>query len=108
MALINKPNNDKTLALDDTKDDAFEDSGSLISFVNDRYTRAETSRRVDEDRWLRAYRNYRGLYGPDVQFTSAEKSRVFIKVTKTKTLAAKAISVSLVSIYFFLKIFELT
>ena len=88
MALINKPNNDKTLALDDTKDDAFEDSGSLISFVNDRYTRAETSRRVDEDRWLRAYRNYRGLYGPDVQFTSAEKSRVFIKVTKTKTLAA--------------------
>ena len=37
---------------------------------------------------LRAYRNYRGLYGPDVQFTEAEKSRVFIKVTKTKTLAA--------------------
>ena len=32
--------------------------------------------------------NYRGLYGPDVQFTEAEKSRVFIKVTKTKTLAA--------------------
>ena len=29
-----------------------------------------------------------GLYGPDVQFTEAEKSRVFIKVTKTKTLAA--------------------
>jgi len=28
------------------------------------------------------------LYGPDVQFTEAEKSRVFIKVTKTKTLAA--------------------
>jgi hypothetical protein len=28
------------------------------------------------------------LYGPDVQFTEAEKSRVFIKVTKTKVLAA--------------------
>ena len=28
------------------------------------------------------------MYGPDVQFTEAEKSRVFIKVTKTKTLAA--------------------
>jgi len=37
---------------------------------------------------LRSYRNYRGLYGSDVQFTEAEKSRVFIKVTKTKTLAA--------------------
>ena len=28
------------------------------------------------------------MYGPDVQFTESEKSRVFIKVTKTKTLAA--------------------
>ena len=40
-------------------------------------------------RWLRAYRNYQWIvYGSDVQFTEAEKSRVFIKVTKTKTLAA--------------------
>ena len=43
---------------------------------------------ADEERWLRAYRNYRGLYGSDVQFTDTEKSRVFVKVTKTKTLAA--------------------
>ena len=28
------------------------------------------------------------MYGSDVQFTDAEKSRVFVKVTKTKTLAA--------------------
>ena len=35
-----------------------------------------------------AYRNYSGVYGPDVQFTETEKSRVFIKVTKTKVLAA--------------------
>jgi hypothetical protein len=28
------------------------------------------------------------LYGPDVQFLSTEKSRVFVKVTKTKVLAA--------------------
>jgi hypothetical protein len=33
-------------------------------------------------------RNYRGLYGDDVQFTNTEKSRVFVKVTKTKVLAA--------------------
>ena len=52
------------------------------------YNRAEHYRRQDETRWLRAYRNYRGIYGPEVQFTEAEKSRVFIKVTKTKTLAA--------------------
>ena len=48
----------------------------------------EDYRYQDEQRWLKAYRNYRGLYGPDVQFTESEKSRVFIKVTKTKTLAA--------------------
>ena len=28
------------------------------------------------------------MYGSDVQFTDAEKSRIFVKVTKTKTLAA--------------------
>ena len=28
------------------------------------------------------------MYGQDVQFTDTEKSRVFVKVTKTKTLAA--------------------
>jgi hypothetical protein len=28
------------------------------------------------------------IYGSDVQFTDTEKSRVFVKVTKTKTLAA--------------------
>ena len=54
----------------------------------EKYNRADDYRQQDEDRWLRAYRNYRGLYSPDVQFTEAEKSRVFIKVTKTKTLAA--------------------
>jgi len=81
---------DKTLALDDVKNK--EDEGvsidGLVSYINERYTRSEESRRKDETRWLRAYRNYRGIYGPDVQFTETEKSRVFIKVTKTKTLAA--------------------
>lgn len=89
MALIDKPSNDKTLALDDTKNDDDLLSGSgLIDFVEKRYNKSEESRRTDEERWLRAYRNYRGLYGPDVKFTETEKSRVFVKVTKTKTLAA--------------------
>jgi hypothetical protein len=81
---------DRNLSLDDSKtkdDDSFSGNG-LIQFINERYTRSEESRRSDETRWLRAYRNYRGLYGPDVQFTETEKSRVFIKVTKTKVLAA--------------------
>ena len=60
----------------------------LVSFVKEKYSKAETSRRMDEERWVQAYRNYRGLYGPDVQFTSTEKSKIFVKVTKTKVLAA--------------------
>ena len=78
------------IALEDTEDTATEDTSvsGMIQFVVDRYQRSEDYRRQDEERWLRAYRNYRGLYSPDVQFTEAEKSRVFIKVTKTKTLAA--------------------
>ena len=81
---------DRQFALEDSKDELPEDNiaDAMITHVMDKYVKAEDSRRVDEERWLRAYRNYRGIYGPDVQFTEAEKSRVFIKVTKTKVLAA--------------------
>ena len=81
---------DDAVVLDDTENSTEEDkdTDNIIPFVMQRYNRAEDYRRQDEERWLRAYRNYRGIYGPDVQFTEAEKSRVFIKVTKTKTLAA--------------------
>jgi len=81
---------DDAIALEDTDDTVVQDAdvSNIIPFVMERYKRAEDYRYQDEERWLRAYRNYRGLYGPDVQFTEAEKSRVFIKVTKTKTLAA--------------------
>jgi len=81
---------DDSIALDDTDDSATEDANvsSIIAFIEGRYHKAEDYRYQDEERWLRAYRNYRGLYSPDVQFTETEKSRVFIKITKTKTLAA--------------------
>ena len=68
-------------------DIAFETSGSIAE-TQFKHSKAETARQLDEERWIQAYRNYRGLYGPDVQFTSTEKSRVFVKVTKTKVLAA--------------------
>ncbi len=62
--------------------------GAVVTFVEERFSKAETARQTDEQRWVRAYRNYRGLYGPDVSFTDSEKSRIFVKVTKTKVLAA--------------------
>ena len=77
-------------SLDDSTDTGIDDlsASNIIPFVMERYTRADKYREQDEQRWLRSYRNYRGLYSSDVQFTEAEKSRVFVKVTKTKTLAA--------------------
>jgi len=62
----------------------------LVAWVTHRYERSKDSRLEDEERWLTNYRNYRGIYGPDVQFTDKEKSKAFVKITKTKTLAAFA------------------
>ena len=79
---------DEVVAAEDSDDSIFAEKSSMVSFVEERFRRSEDARRADEERWQRAYRNYRGLYSSDVQFTDTEKSRVFIKVTKTKTLAA--------------------
>ena len=81
---------DEVVTLEDTEESTIDDVdvSAIIPFVMERYRRADDYRQQDETRWLKSYRNYRGLYGSDVQFTEAEKSRVFIKVTKTKTLAA--------------------
>ena len=81
---------DNAIALEDSNDSVESDVSydSLSKYVMGKFKKSEDARYEDEQRWTRAYRNYRGLYSPDVQFTEAEKSRVFIKVTKTKTLAA--------------------
>ena len=79
---------DDVVAAEDALDSIFKEKDSVIGFIKDRYKRSEDSRYADEQRWLKAYRNYRGIYGTDVQFTDSEKSRIFVKVTKTKTLAA--------------------
>ena len=68
--------------LDDSNLDPF------VGFIRQRFQQSETSRLYDEKRWLKAYRNYRGLYGPEMAFRDSEKSKVFVKVTKTKVLAA--------------------
>jgi hypothetical protein len=81
---------DEAIALEDSDktDETDYKVSNIVDYVMGKFKKSEDYRYEDELRWVRAYRNYRGLYGPDVQFTEAEKSRVFIKVTKTKTLAA--------------------
>ncbi len=99
MALVNPPddmNLDATsqpiFHAEEGKDVAAENRefSDLVAWINTRFTRSKDSRREDEDRWLKNYRNYRGLYGPDVKFNESEKSQAFVKITKTKVLAAYA------------------
>ena len=82
---------DTSSYIEDTEDNESRSdpaTGTIVGFVEDRYSKADKARYSDEQRWIKSYQNYRGIYGPDVQFTSTEKSRVFVKVTKTKVLAA--------------------
>ena len=63
-------------------------NNKLAGLIEDRFADSERARDADENRWLTAYHNYRGLYPKNVKFRESEKSRVFVKVTKTKVLAA--------------------
>jgi hypothetical protein len=59
--------------------------GALAASVRDRFIVAKNGRAEVEERLLTAYRNFRGEY---TAFTDDETSKVFVKVTKTKALAA--------------------
>jgi hypothetical protein len=61
---------------------------TLAAEISTKFDASSRNRQADEDRWLTAFRNYRGLYGKNIKFKENEKSRVFVKVTKTKVLAA--------------------
>ena len=76
--------------LDDAEEGDLSDleAGTIEAYVMDRFNKAETARRTYQEQiWIKAFRNFIGRYGPDVQFTEAERSKVFIKITKTKSLA---------------------
>lgn len=98
MALMDKPLPedaiDTDLAMSVEEDGNPEEQNielsNTVAYIKSQYERAKDARLSDEDRWLDAYRNYRGIYSSDVQFTETEKSKAFIKVTKTKVLAAYA------------------
>ena len=72
----------KTLDLD------FDQKSSLVASIKTRFKVAEDARTTEEKRWITAYENYRGLYGKKIKFRESEKSRIFVKITKTKVLAA--------------------
>ena len=86
MATYDQIREDTNPSMDEAKED--EVISNLVSQINSRFQQCETSREDDENRWLQAFHNYRGRYFKNVAFRDHEKSRVFVKVTKTKVLAA--------------------
>ena len=75
-------------SMDSEKDNREDKIEPLVAEINYKFKAASDKRQDDEDRWLQAYHNYRGKYYKNIQFTEREKSRVFVKITKTKVLAA--------------------
>ncbi|MDC0292429.1 hypothetical protein OAL29_00835 [Candidatus Binatia bacterium] len=96
MAIVDKPEEylpDNNSASFEEGDDVAQENlemDGVVGWVESRYTNSNKWRDQDEARWLKSYRNYRGIYGPETQFTDSEKSQAFIKITKTKVLAAYA------------------
>ena len=60
----------------------------LAGYVKRKFEDSENGRRSHEHRWLQAYKNFRGIYDSTTQYRDSERSKVFIKITKTKVLAA--------------------
>ena len=98
MALMDKPiledatDTDIVVPLMEDGDVELENQeySGAVGFIESQYRRSKDARMTDEQRWLDSYRNYRGIYSSEVQFTETEKSKAFIKITKTKVLAAYA------------------
>jgi len=65
-------------------------ASALVGHVRSRFKTAEDGRYSDEQRWLKAYKNYRGLSNNEnaEKMRGSERSNVFIKITKVKVLAA--------------------
>ena len=66
----------------------FDDLPNVVGTIKSKFNDAEHGRYQHEQRWLKSYKNFRGIYDSTTQFRETEKSRVFIKITKTKVLAA--------------------
>ena len=79
-----QPPDDTQVAVNDAEDQL----PGLVGLINKKFEDAENGRYAYEQRWLKAYKNFRGIYDSTTQYRDSERSKVFIKITKTKVLAA--------------------
>ena len=61
---------------------------AISSMITEFFHEARDFRRIKEETWIKNYLNFRGLYHKDVKFLATERSKAFVKITKTKTMAA--------------------
>jgi len=73
---------------DKQEDISNEDMVGLAGFIRGKYKQSEDGRLADEQRWLRAYKNYRGTSEDSEDYRKSERSKVTVKITKVKVLAA--------------------
>ena len=73
---------------DKQEDITNEEMVGLAGFVRGKYKESEDSRLADEQRWLKAYKNYRGTSEDSEDYRKSERSKVTVKITKVKVLAA--------------------
>lgn len=83
------------ISFDGSQDDLIFALRDLVSFVEEKYTRSKDARQVTEKIWMDAWRAFRGEYSPEelAAISEAQKrnpyaSKMFVKITKTKTNAA--------------------
>ena len=67
---------------------AQEQMPGLAGYIKSKFEDAENGRRSHELKWLQSYKNFKGIYDSTTQYRDSERSKVFIKITKTKVLAA--------------------
>jgi len=65
-----------------------EELHGVVAYVRDKFESAENGRYTHEQRWLKAYKNFKGIYDSTTQYRDSERSKVFLRITKTKVLAA--------------------
>jgi len=60
----------------------------IVMHVRSKFEEAKLARRILERTWMDCYRNFRGIQDANTTYIQTEVSKAFIKITKTKVLAA--------------------
>ncbi len=81
------------VVLEDTRNQAEEQKAvnavsGLVANIHSKHDNAKRVRMPNEQRWLNAWNNFRGVYDNRTTFRDSEQSKAFVKITKTKVMAA--------------------